>query len=180
MATILDAGLFSFMVPFFIFLFTFVVLYALLSKTKILGENQTMLNLIASICISVVAVFTGSMTGVISAIAPWIVFLIIVLVFLFALFQFFGIDKNKEIWDYIGGPTVVYIIVLVIVLIGLSQVFEAQLSPFVDANGTVISEGKTVKSEVIQTITHPRLLGAIFILVTSGFAIKLLVDKPTS
>ena len=78
MATILDAGLFSFMVPFFIFLFTFVVLYALLSKTKILGENQTMLNLIASICISVVAVFTGSMTGVISAIAPWIVFLIIV------------------------------------------------------------------------------------------------------
>ena len=96
MATILDAGLFSFMVPFFIFLFTFVVLYALLSKTKILGENQTMLNLIASICISVVAVFTGSMTGVISAIAPWIVFLIIVLVFeMFIIFQLSSTNKEN-------------------------------------------------------------------------------------
>ncbi len=176
MATVLDVGLFSFMLPFFIFVFTFIIIYALLAKTEILGKGQIVLNFVAAICISAVAVFTGSVTGVIGRVTPWVVFIVIVLLFLFGMFKFFGNMEDKEIWSTIGGQTVVYIIVLIVILIALSQVFETELSPYTDEKGNVIQKTE-VKSEILKTLTHPRLLGALFILITSAFTVKLLVDK---
>ncbi len=172
-------GLFVFMLPFFVFLIVFVGIYALLLKTKILGDNQVMLNFIAALCIAAIGAFTGSLVGVVSSITPWIVLIFFVLLCIFAIFKFFGApDSDEKIWDTIGGRMVVYIIILIVVLIALTQVFEPQLTPYVDGDGNLV-EGAGVKSEVLKTMTHPRLLSALFILITTGFTIKLLVDKVT-
>lgn len=175
MATVLDVGLFSFLLPFFVFVFTFVVLYALLSKTELLGKNQVVLNFVAAFCIAAVAVFTGSLIGVVRIVVPWLVFIIIILVLLFGMFKFFG-TADKDIWSTIGGQTVIYVLILIVILVALSQVFESDISPYKAANGTIIQQTQ-VKSEVIKTLTHPRLLGALFILITSAFTVKLLIDK---
>lgn len=181
MATLLDTGLIAFLLPLFVFLFIFVVIYGLLSKTKLLGEKQTALNFIASICIAAVAIFAGDLIKVLGAVTPWIVFLILILLLIFGLYKFFGVEE-KEIWATIGGQTVVYVIILLILLIGLAAVFEKEISPLTgsqeDSSGNLTAGkvGGAGKSEVISTLTHPRLLGALFILIVSAFSMKLLVD----
>src|SRR3989338_28553 len=176
MATLLDATLISFLMPLFVFLFIFVVIYALLTKTKLFGEKQVALNFLAAICIAAVAVFAGNLITLIGTVTPWIVFIIIILVFIFGMYKLFGVE-DKEIWDSIGGKTLVYIIILIIVLVGLSIVFEPQISPYAPGENATGIAGKDVKSEVITTITHPRVLGALFILLVAAFTVKLLVDK---
>ncbi len=182
MATVLDVGLLSFLMPLFIFLFIFSLIYALLSKTKMFGDGMSALNFLAAACISAVTVFAGTITNVVASIIPWIVFIIIVLLLVFAMFSFFGL-KNDEIWDSIFGKTWIFVLILIVILIGLSQAFESQISPY-GQNDTVSSttssgavQSGTVKGEVIKTLTHPRLLGALFILIVSAISIKLISDK---
>ncbi len=180
MATLLDAGLLSYFMPLFVFLVIFILIYALLAKTKLFGDMPA-LNLLAAICIAAVAVFAGTITGVVITLTPWIVFMVFVLALLFGMFAFFGVE-NKEIWDTIGGKTPYFVIVLIIVLIAITQTFEKQVSPFEDSNQTVVTAGTTaqpqnVRGEVIRTLTHPRLLAALFMLIVSAFAIRLITDK---
>ncbi len=173
MATVLDAGLLSFLMPLFVFIFVFVVLYALLTKTNMFGEKQTALNFLASICIAAVAVFAGNLVKLFGVVVPWIVFLIVILVLIFGLYKMFGVE-DKEIWPTIGGHTTVYIIILIIILVGLSLTFEAEVSPF---PGEEAAGESGLRNRVISTIVHPRLLGALFILIVAAFTVKLLVDK---
>lgn len=186
MATLLDTGLLSFLTPIFIFLFIFVVIYALLAKTKLLGDKDvSALNFLAAVCVAAIAVFAGTITNVVAVVTPWIVFIIIILTLLFGMFIFFGV-KNEDIWETIGGKTVVYVLILLIIVIGLSQVFESQISPYDSASsdqvspttsGTGAVQSSTVKGEIIKTLIHPRLLAAIFMLVVAAFTIKLIADK---
>ncbi len=167
MATLLDLSLLNFLLPLFIFLFVFVVVYAILSRTSLFGEKQAALNFIAAFCVAALSVFTGTITGLVSIVTPWIVFMVLILVFLFGIFKFFGM-KDEKVWDTIGGPALVYVIILIIILIGMSIVFEEESSP---------SSDKSVKSEVITALTHPRLLAAIFILVVAAFSVRFLSEK---
>lgn len=177
MATFLDTGLLGFFMPLFVFLFIFVVLYALLAKTELLGKN-TALNLIAAICVAAVAIFAGNLVQLIGAITPWLVFLIIILAIIFGMYQFFGI-KESEVWETIGGQVVIYIIIILIVLMGLATVFQEDVTPGA-TNDTISAPGEvggSGKSEIISSLSHPRLLGALFILIVAAFTAKLLIDK---
>src|SRR3989344_4162312 len=156
MATLLDISLLGFLLPLFIFLLVFVILYAILSKTNLFGEKGVALNFIASFCVAAVSVFT-----------PWIVFIGFILVMIFAIFKFFSLEDNK-IWDTLGGPTLIYVIILIVLLIGVAVVFGSDVAPS--------GEGG-VKNEVIVALTHPRILGALFILLVSAFAVRLLSEK---
>ena len=183
MATVLDLGLLFFFMPFFIFLFVFVLIYALLSKTKLFGDNQAVLNFVGAICIAAISVFTGTVNGVITNTIPWIVLVIVVLLLLFGLFMFFGVSDTDKIWDTLGGKTVIYVIIIIIVFIGLTKTFEKDISPYKDQSGNIVngvpgSSGQQgVQGAVISTLTHPRLLGALFILIVSALSIKIILDK---
>ena len=168
MATLLDATLIKFLMPLFVFLFIFVVIYALLTKTKLFGEKQVALNFLAAICVAAVAVFAGNLITLIGEVTPWIVFVIVILVLIFGMYKMFGLE-DKEVWSAIGGHTLVYVIILLIVLVGLSTAFESQLTPAGEEGG--------LRNRVITTLTHPRLLGALFILIVAAFTVKLLVDR---
>ncbi len=183
MATILDASLVGFLLPVFTFLFIFVVLYGLLLKTEILGTKQIALNFIAAMSIAAVAVFAGNLIKLIGFVTPWIVFIIFVLILIFATFKFFG-TTDKDTWDFIGGQTLIYVIILIVIIVGLTTVFEPQISPYssgenatVSATGTVATTDTNVKGAVLTTLTHPRLLGALFILLVAAFTAKLLIGK---
>lgn len=167
MATILDVGLLGFLMPLFIFLFIFVVVYSILSKTSMFGEKQVALNFIAALCVAAISVFTGTITGLVSIVTPWIVFIFLMLVLIFSIFRFLNVE-DKEIWSTIGSQTLVYVVILIIILIGLSIAFESQVTP---------TPGKSIRNEVIGSLTHPRLLGALFILIIASFTVRLLADK---
>ena len=171
MATILDISLLNFLLPIFVFSLTFVFIYAILQKTELFGnagKNQA-LNLIAAFSVAAISVFAGTITGIVSIVTPWIVFIIFILVMLFGMYRFFGIEDSKT-WDNIGGPTLIFVIILIVILIALSTVFESQVSPYGDSSDT------GVKSQVLKTLTHPRLLGALFILIIASFSVRFLSE----
>ena len=104
---------------------------------------------------------------------------------IFAMYQMFGM-KNEEIWPLMGGQITIFVIILFVIIIGLTSAFKSDVSPFPgersgEVQEVVVEEGgqpKQVRSEVIKSIVHPRVLGAIFILVVASFVVKILVDKP--
>ena len=61
----------------------------------------------------------------------------------------------------------IYLLAIIIVLVGLSQVLGPVFSPFQEAEGE-----RTIGKEILRTIFHPRLLGALFILVIAAFAVS--------
>ncbi len=186
MATLLDGTLLSFLMPLFIFLLIFVIIYALLSKTELFGKKQAALNFLGAMCIAAVSAFSGSLIKLVGTVTPWIVFVIIILFLIFGLFGWLGI-KNEVIWETIGSQTVVYVVILFILLIGLTVAFEPEVSPYDQSSNASLSvssqttsaglAGKNVKGEVFATLTHPRVLGALFILIVAAFTIRFLVDK---
>ena len=90
MATFLDVGLLSLVTPIFVFLFIFVVIYAILLKTKILGENNALI-VTAALSVAVIAMFAGSsVPNFILNTVPWIVALFIGLLFLIFIYLFLG------------------------------------------------------------------------------------------
>ncbi len=181
MASVLDVAGLVFFLPVFIFILIFTLLLGLLEKTELLGKNKV-LNITAAFCIAAVSVFAGKLTGLISEVVPWIVFVFILMALIFAIYGFFGV-ANKDIWELFGEP-LPFILILVIVIIGISVVFESSLSPY-QAGANVTAAAVTgagygalnPRTEMIRTITHPRLLGALFIMITAASTIHFLTKK---
>lgn len=189
MATVLDTGLLSHFLPIFVFIFIFSALLALLEKTKLFGENQKTLNVAAALSIAAISLFTGNFVGLIAIVTPWVVFLFVVLFLVFALFGFFDISKEKT-WD-LFGHTPILVLVLIIVIVGISVVFDSTLSPYqvaspeaiavaATASGTspaIIADQKTnVREQTLRTLTNPRILGALFTLLVAAAAVRYLGD----
>ncbi len=171
MATLLDVGALAFFLPVFVFIFIFSILLALLQKTKLLGENA-LLNVAAAFSVAAVSIFAGKLTSLIGVIVPWVVFIFVLLMFIFLIYTFFGITDPAKIWD-LFGETTVFIVILIVVLVGITVVFEGVLSPYsTGPNGSV-----NPRTETLRTLTHPRLLGAIFTLIVAGATVNYLTKK---
>lgn len=170
MATLLDISLIDYFRPLFVFLLIFVVLYAILQKTKIFGEEAKTLNVVASLSIAVLSLFTGKITELVSTITPWVVAVFLAVILIFMILLFFGI-KEEDAWSYVGGKWLPVIIIILIFAIGVSQVLT--LSPL-----TETGEGGTsaYREEILKTLVHPRILGAILLIVIIAAATKLIVD----
>ena len=170
MATFLDTGILQHFLPLFSLLFIFSLIYAIMQTTKLFGESKTV-HLVVAFSISMIVLFSGQSLNFITFVTPWFVALIVGLVLFFMAVTFLGVTKEKA-WDAVGGHTVVFIIAIIIVLVGLSQVLGPVFSPFQDQPGE-----RTIGKEILRTLFHPRLLGALFILIISAFAVSLIAKR---
>ena len=170
MATLLDVGALAFFLPVFVFIFLFTILLGLLEKMKPFGDNRA-LNVAAAFSVASISVFAGKLTSLISNIVPWIVFLFVMLLLVFVIFGFFDMEKQK-IWD-LFGETSIFIIILIIIIIGITVVFETTLSPYVAGPGGELNP----RTETLRTLTHPRLLGALFTLIMASATVTYLTKK---
>ena len=170
MATLLDASLIDYFRPIFVFIFIFVILYAILQKTEILGKGAKNLNVFAALSVSVLSLFTGKITDLVSTVTPWVVAVYIAVILIFMILLFFGI-KEEEAWTYVGGKWLPVIMIILIFVIGISQVLT--LSPLSGDSG----DGKSAYGEeILKTLVHPRILGALLLIVIIAVASKLIVD----
>ena len=200
MATVLDASILSFFLPAFVFLFIWSVCYAFLSVTKLFGEDAKTLNGTAAFAVAAIAMLSGTkIVNLIAEITPWMVFIIILLFFISVIYLFFGAygkreasgEAMKEIFGLVGQVPVL-VIILIIAVVGISAVFEETVSPYqtvttesgeviqINAEGDILEPGepaKTPASETIQTLVHPRILGAIFMLIVAAVTMQFIVEK---
>ncbi len=164
MATILDVSLLKFFLPAFTFLLILVLSFAMLKKTTKFDDK---LSWVAAFSIAAIALFSGKTIELINFITPWFV---VIFVFLFLVFisLMFWDEKPEKIWSTLGGVNTIVIIGILILVIGISQVFGPVFSPYTPGGPTE----KTIGGETLRTIFHPRVLGAIFILIIAAFSIQ--------
>ncbi len=155
-----DISILNNFLPLFVFVLIFVFLYAILEKTKLLGDSSRF-NFLVSLCIAVMSMFSGSSTELILAVLPWYIFLMFFLLLLFTLFMFFGVDA-KDVWPKVGGQTTVFIVMIIALIVSITKVFGPVFTPYA-VEGT---------SNVFRTIFHPRVVGAFFILLIASLLIK--------
>ena len=168
MATILDVGILSHFIPIFIFLFVFVIFYAVLLKTHILGENKGLISLV-SFVVALLFIITQSASEFIQLVTPWFVVLIIVVMCFLLIFMFLGI-KPDAIAGAVSDEAVVWtIVIILLVLLGLA--LTKVIGPGI-AGLTQEDPEEGFMGTIGSILFHPKILGVIVILIIASFAIK--------
>jgi len=153
------SGLLFFM-PVFSFLFVFLIVFALLAKTKIVGESKFVLVLISFI-ISIIFMSFSSAELYIRTILPWFVILMVV-VFLILLIAMF----STKAWDKIFTPAFAWVIVGVLILIFLIAAIYVFNPVFHPDLGVTSGQG-TSMIEQIREYMDGGIAGSILLLVVA-------------
>ena len=175
MASLLDIGLLKFFLPVFSFILVYAVSYAILNKTNILKSDAA--NNAAAFAISVLFLFTPQAIKLIQLTTPWFVVFLIFLMIIFMTFMFLG-AKESQMNDVLALPTVYWTIIVVLLgifLFGLTQVFGSEVQSIFGGGESNGEEGVVI--DIAKIIFHPRVLGAIFILLIASQAIRLIVPR---
>jgi hypothetical protein len=193
MATPLDTTLLEHFGSIFPFLFVFVLIYAMLEKSKLFSSNRVLYAFLAF----VVAIMTQLSTIVretINTAAPWfilLVFFIFVILLSFTAFgasegDIIGVLKSKE-HSYLNAWIIALILIIVFGSLtsvvsrhgGVGKELDTSSPEYQAAvqNGSAIPASDQ-ESEFWTTIVHPRVLGMILILLISVFTIARITKEP--
>lgn len=166
MATFLDVTGLEHFSSIFVFLFVWLVVYAVLIWTKVLGENKFVHALIG-LLLGIFVLLSPIATSIIADVAPYlaVVFLFIVLISVAA----HMLGGNIEAFPALKGVLLVFIVIIVVVAAGVK--IREQVN--------VPSETQTDLSKTVNLIFHPTFLGTVLILAIAVFTIALLASKGT-
>ena len=144
----IDISWISYFAPILAFLIVFVILFALLNRTKLLGENAW-LQLFVSFLISTIFVSGAGVRDYVLTITPWFALLIVSLFFVLFIVGFVG--KSAEFMQ--KGIGIAFILVLIVIfLVSGFIVFSDVIGPYLPGG---------VAGELIYT---SRVFGALLLL----------------
>lgn len=167
MATFLDiSGLQGFS-NIFAFLFVFLIIYGVLAATKVFSDNKTLYLLLALI-IAVFTLFSPIAVGTIEYIAPWVAIFALFAVFLMIASQMFGNTGMEGLGE--AKPAIFVVLILIVVVGALGYIRDQVKAPGDDGVDADFSKTKTV-------LLHPKVLGAVFVLLISIFTVVLLAGR---
>lgn len=167
MATFLDiAGLAQFS-SIFVFIFVWLVVYAILTYSKMLGDNKA-IHVIIGLVIALLVLFSPIATGTIEYIAPWFALVFVFVIFASIALKSFGATGIESL----GSLRIVTVIVILLVLIVGALSYVRQQITVPGENGTSVDYGKTT-----TVLFHPKVLGVIFVMIIAIFTIVLMAGK---
>tara|TARA_Y100000310_G_scaffold345831_1_gene470779 strand:+ start:2206 stop:2760 length:555 start_codon:yes stop_codon:yes gene_type:complete len=178
MATPLDTGLLNNFSIIFPFLLVFCITYAIFLKSQLFDENKGLAAIIALV-LGILVLFFPIVRDSINVMAPWFVLLMFAVVFIIICFMIFGFGEG-DIMETLRSKDFGYINTWV-VGIGLLIVFGSITSVISDHGGigeseggytVTIAEDGTQENSFWDTITHPKVLGAILILLIGSFTVS--------
>jgi hypothetical protein len=184
MATPLDVGFLQNFSILFPFLLTFSIVLAILSMAKAFGDNKA-IHAIIAFCLAVLVLFSDIATATINRMAPWFVILFFFIVFTLIAYMVFGATE-KDIMGVLKSKDFSYInywIIALALVIGIGSLTSViserggigKTSPStVEINRTGMPEQT---SDFWATLTHPKILGMILILLVAMFTIQRLAGK---
>ena len=169
MATFLDVTGLEHFSSVFVFLFVWLVVYAILVSAKVLGGNK-FISAILGLVIGVFVLISPISTRIVGRTAPFIA-VVVVLIFLItiAIKMLTGETTGHVSEGFHGLGSVV--VILIVVIIVVNAVFEIRESVNVPA------ERQTDFSKTLNLIFHPTFLGMVLILGIAIFTITLLTSR---
>lgn len=164
MATFLDVTGLEHFSSIFVFLFVWLVVYAVLLWTKVLGENK-FVHILIGLLLAIFVLISPISTSIVADISPFlaVIFLFIVLISVAA--KMLGSDI--EAFPALRGIFLIFIIIIIVIAAGVKVREQANLP----------SETQTDLSKTVNLIFHPTFLGIILILAIAVFTIALLASR---
>ena len=183
MATFLDIGLLEYFNIIIYLVFIFVLLYAILTITKVLGENKS-LNAMLALALSFILALSESTRDLIKFVTPTFFVFIFFVFFAILIYKFMG-ASDKDVLSIMGTQSgtrsFILIIVLIIILTSLGKIFFTDPVTS-DVNETTAANASSVgtrgESALTATLTHPKVLGLVLILLIGAYAMYYLSMSP--
>lgn len=147
-------------IPVFGFLLVFVVVYALLSKTKILGENK-FVHIFTSFCIAIFFLISANAIEYVKIVTPWFATFIISMLFILILVGL----MQKKIEDFVK-PWVAWTIIIILMAIFVGSAIYV----FADVINKYLGGPKTF-------LLQPQIFGIIILILVALFASWLITKK---
>lgn len=174
MASPIQIGFLSEFSNLFLVVLMFLLAYAVLLKTKILGDNG-FVNAVAALMFAFLISASPGAREMIKLVTPGFTFFIFVLITIVVLFMFIGV-KEEGIVNAFKDPALYWFIIVVFILFILyaaTVVYGEQV------------RGLTTKGEVQDSVVasagkivfHPKVLTSLLILSILAFAIRYLVAE---
>jgi len=158
-----DVTFYTWFMPIFGFLFVFIIIYALLAKSKILGENWG-INIFISFVIAIIFATVSSVRQYVQTVTPWFAVLVIAVFFILLIVSF----TQKE-WDKFMKPWtwVAVIILIIIFLLSAIKVFGSAVTQYLP--------GYPPNSKLKTFLFSDQFLGAFLLLVIAAVVSWVLV-----
>ena len=186
MATFLEFGLLEYFSIIFPAILIFVIVFALLQKIKILGDNKT-INALVAIALAFIVLLSQNILNIINFAAPWFVIFFIFMVLLLTVFKLMGASDENIAGVIRGDKVVQWTIIalsLIIIISAFSNVYGQKLLPYTLEEGNVtVEEGEastateSFQQNVMAVFFHPKVLGLIFLLLVAVFTIALVTKE---
>lgn len=178
------------LLPFFVALFAWVITYAIVSKTKVIGENKN-LTAIVSLMAAIFVIALPDVTRMVTLIVPWFFFLFLFLMLVATGFLFVSGGTNFEgIYNALGKESTTWVFIVIgglIIAFAAASVYGQSLLPLttganVSSGGNATTVGSATdtasfRNNLGSTLFNPSILGlAIFFLIAT-FAIIFLTQE---
>ena len=164
MATFLDVTGLEHFSSIFVFLFVWLVAYAILLWTKILGDNKFVHALIG-LLLALFVLISPLATNIVASVAPFIAVILLFTVLISVASHMLG--ANIEAFPAMKGLFLVFIIIIVVIAAGVK--IREQVN--------VPSETQKDLSKTVNLIFHPTFLGTILVFAIAVFTIALLASR---
>ena len=179
MASVLDLGLLQYFSVIFPVILVFVLVYAMLTKFKMLGDSVG-INATVAICCAFLAALSESVISMIVFVAPWFVLVFILVLLFLLIMKTFG-TTDADIMKVVTKDAAVTWTILGIVIIIIGSGFAFTFGQDVLEQSQTTGEGSTdsgdFESNLFEIIFHPKILGVLILFVISVMAIALLTGK---
>jgi hypothetical protein len=141
------------------FVLVFVLLFAILDKTKLLGDGKKQINAIVSLVIALIVVSFAKATGIIVNLMPFLAVMVVIVLVFYIMMGFIWNDKEgfsvpKGV--KIGGAIIVFLALLIAVLL---------VTGYWDNFLGLFTEGGTVTSTIIMLVV---VGGALAVVLATG------------
>jgi len=183
MATIMDLGLIEYFVPFIVFIFVFILIWAMLKKLNFFPGNDGA-HLLIALTLSLLFILVPELTNIVSLATPWFIILIIFLFMIILIFLFMG-AKPESVANIFGGsgaPNQVVmwtILILSFAIMGYAfmQVYGEEVHNLTAGEST--DDSGDLMQSIGQIVFTPKVMGMFFLLVMAALIIRF-VSAPTS
>lgn len=172
MATFLDISALENFSQIFVFLFVWLGVFAVLTYTKIFGDNKFIYILIGMI-LGIITLFSELTTKIILDIVPWIVLLFMFLVFVSVATQAFG--ASFEASAYAGLKWILLVFVALAVIIATMSEVRSNIT--VPGDNETSTDFNRDFSQTATVFFHPNFLGIVLLMAIAVFTIALLSSR---
>jgi hypothetical protein len=168
---VIDVSGINFFMPIFSFLFVFIVIYAILFKTKVLGDNK-FVNSLVSFIISIIFLSFSSMETYVRNIIPWFAVLVVIL-FLVLMVMMFSTKKYEDMMTKGFAWFVVAIFIIVFLIVAINV-----FNPVFHQDRILVSgDNPQVISQLIYFIFYSNWAGTILLLIIAAVVAWVITKK---